>query len=106
MDMETIGASQYLRLESLKLQLERAVDMGWNWILPFSKALLWLLNWLYSVVRNYGVAIISLATLVRLVLHPLNVVGRTQASSVMPPRSSRTTVMMPARPPWPFGFPC
>src|SRR5262249_26956502 len=46
---------------------------GWTWIHPFSRALLWLLKWLYGVVRNYGVAIILLATLVRLLLHPLNV---------------------------------
>jgi len=69
------GPSEYFRLSSYKLQLERVVDMGWNWILPFSKALLQLLNWLDALVRNYGVAILALATLVRLVLHPLNVVS-------------------------------
>jgi YidC/Oxa1 family membrane protein insertase len=66
------GPSQYFRLASLKLQLERAVDLGWNWILPFSRALLQLMNWLYALLRNYGLAILALATLVRVVLHPLN----------------------------------
>jgi YidC/Oxa1 family membrane protein insertase len=69
------GPAEYFRLSALGSQLERAVDMGWNWILPFSKALLSLLNWLYSVVRNYGVAIVLLATVVRVALHPLNVAG-------------------------------
>ena len=69
------GPSEYFRLSALKVQFERSVDMGWNWILPFSKALLQLLNWLFAVVRNYGVAIIALATLVRVVLHPLNFVS-------------------------------
>jgi YidC/Oxa1 family membrane protein insertase len=67
------GPCEYFRLAALKVQLERAVDLGWSWILPFSKALLQLLVWIHGVVRNYGLAILLLATLVRLVLHPLNV---------------------------------
>lgn len=66
------GPVEYFRLSSLKMHLERAVDLGWSWVLPFSAALLKLLNWLYGLVGNYGVAIILLATLVRVVLHPLN----------------------------------
>ena len=54
------------------LQLERAVDLGASWLLPFSYPLLQLLRLLESWVRNWGVAIFLLATLVRLVLHPLN----------------------------------
>ncbi len=66
------GPSEYFRLDRLEVPLDRAVDLGWSWLLPFSKALLQLLIWTYGVVRNYGVAIIILASLVRLVLHPLN----------------------------------
>ena len=54
------------------LQLEKAVDLGANWLLPFSYPLLQLLRLLYRGVRNYGLAIFLLATLVRLALHPLN----------------------------------
>src|SRR5262249_21784632 len=54
------------------LQLEKAVDLGATWLLPFSYPLLQLLRLLESWVRNWGVAIFLLATLVRLVLHPLN----------------------------------
>jgi YidC/Oxa1 family membrane protein insertase len=54
------------------LQLEKAVDLGSTWLLPFSYPLLQLLRLLESWVRNWGVAIFLLATLVRLVLHPLN----------------------------------
>jgi YidC/Oxa1 family membrane protein insertase len=68
-----VGPTEYFRLAPLKLKLERLVDLGWSWIHPFSQALLWLMRWLYGVVRNYGIAIILLATLVRLLLHPLNV---------------------------------
>jgi YidC/Oxa1 family membrane protein insertase len=70
-----VGPSEFFGLNPLKLNFDRLVDLGWTWIRPFSRALLWLLKWLYGVVRNYGFAIILLATLVRLLLHPLNVAG-------------------------------
>jgi YidC/Oxa1 family membrane protein insertase len=54
------------------LQLEKAVDLGMNWLLPFSYPLLQLLRLFDSWVKNYGIAIFLLATLVRIVLHPLN----------------------------------
>jgi YidC/Oxa1 family membrane protein insertase len=67
-----VGPSEYFRLSALGKGLERAVDLGWNWLLPVSKLLLQLMNWLDSLLRNFGVAILVLATLVRLLLHPLN----------------------------------
>ena len=67
-----LGPCEYFRLSALGHGLDRVVDLGWRWLLPFSKALLWLLNRIYDFVRNYGVAILLLATIVRLVLHPLN----------------------------------
>ena len=66
------GPSEYHRLAALQSHLERAVDLGWSWIVPFSNALLALLNLIFKVVKNYGIAILALATLVRLVLHPIN----------------------------------
>ena len=54
------------------LQLEKAVDLGASWLLPFSYPLLQLLRLLESWVKNYGLAIFLLATVVRLALHPLN----------------------------------
>ncbi len=66
------GPAEYFRLSRLGHQLEKGVDFGWSWIIPFSKVLLQLLNWIHSLVHNYGLAIIVLATLVRVVLHPLN----------------------------------
>lgn len=67
-----VGPCEYFSLARLGLGLDRAVDLGWNWLLPFSKGLLWLLNKIYGMVLNYGVAILLLATVVRIVLHPLN----------------------------------
>ncbi len=67
-----VGPSDYFRLAALKVELERAVDMGWNWLLPVSTLLLKVINMLFGLFRNYGVAILLLSTLVRLLLHPLN----------------------------------
>src|SRR5262249_989655 len=67
------GPKDYFQLHKLGPDLERGVDLGWNWVVPFSKLLLQLLKLLYRVIPNYGVAIILLASLVRLLLHPLNI---------------------------------
>jgi YidC/Oxa1 family membrane protein insertase len=66
------GPIEYDRLSKLGGDLDRAVDLGWRWLEPFSKALLVVLKWLFGILHNYGVAILVLATLVRVVLHPLN----------------------------------
>jgi len=65
------GPCEYFAIAKLGLQLERAVDLGWSWIQPFSRFLLKVMVWLERVVRNYGLAILALATLVRMLLHPL-----------------------------------
>lgn len=70
-----VGPAEYFRLSSLGVHLERIVDMGWSWIVPFSALLLRVLNWLYGFIQNYGVAILLLATLVRVLLHPLNMMS-------------------------------
>jgi YidC/Oxa1 family membrane protein insertase len=67
------GPSEYAALARLSgTQLERVVDLGWSWIRPISALLLRVLNWVDALLRNYGVAIIVLATLLRMLLHPLN----------------------------------
>jgi len=69
------GPNEYFRIARLGLHLEHLVDLGWSWIRPLSKVLLQILNWLYGVIRNYGMAIVLLATLVRLLLHPLGMMS-------------------------------
>jgi len=67
------GPSEYAQLVQLPgTRLERVVDLGWSWIRPISAVLLRVLNWIDAVLKNYGVAIIVLATLLRVLLHPLN----------------------------------
>lgn len=73
--MVYFGPNEYFPLANLGHGLEGLVDLGWSWIQPFSKLLLRLLLWLYGVIHNYGVAIIVLATLVRVLLHPLSMMS-------------------------------
>jgi len=70
-----LGPNEYARLSKLGSGLDRVVDLGWNWIHPFSQLLLQILVWLQRLVGNYGVAIVLLATLVRVLLHPLNMMS-------------------------------
>jgi len=49
--------------------IDEAVDYGWFWF--FARPLLWILNILNSFVMNYGLAIILLTILLRLLMWPL-----------------------------------
>ncbi|HTO09119.1 MAG TPA: membrane protein insertase YidC [Myxococcota bacterium] len=53
-------------------QLGHAIDAGWSFVRPLVSAFGGMLHWTYDhVVANYGVAIILLTILVRLVTYPL-----------------------------------
>ena len=56
-------------LKSLGHDLQRAVDFGWFDVI--AKPMLWVLNFFYSFVGNYGVAIIIITILVKLLFWPL-----------------------------------
>ena len=49
--------------------INKTVDYGWFWFL--ARPMLWLLNAIHSVVMNYGIAIIIMTILLRLLLWPL-----------------------------------
>ena len=66
-----IGPKEPDRLEAMGGGLRRSIDAGWSWISPLTRVFHWLLAALYSVIPNYGVAIIVLTILVRLVTAPL-----------------------------------
>ncbi len=57
-------------LANIDPQLESAIDLGW--FEAVGRFMLWSLNTLYSFFHNYGVAIIVLTLLVRLLFWPLN----------------------------------
>lgn len=65
-----LGPKKYDYLKQQGYDLHRVIDFGWLGIIV--RPLLVLLNWIYAFVGNYGVAIILLTVLLRLVFLPLN----------------------------------
>jgi YidC/Oxa1 family membrane protein insertase len=63
------GPKSMTHLRSVGHDLEKAIDFGTFDIL--AKPCLWILNFIYSVVPNYGVAIIILTILTKVLLWPL-----------------------------------
>jgi YidC/Oxa1 family membrane protein insertase len=51
-------------------ELSAAINLGWFSVI--ASALLWLLNYFYGYVGNYGVAIILLTVLIKIILYPLS----------------------------------
>ncbi|HYD36644.1 MAG TPA: membrane protein insertase YidC, partial [Allosphingosinicella sp.] len=54
---------------ALGTQLERAID--WGWFRWFMQPIFSLLNWLYALIGNFGVAIICLTLIVRTLMFPI-----------------------------------
>jgi len=68
-----LGPKESDRLEALGGGAEASIDRGWRWVTPLTRLFAWLLQALYSLIPNYGVAIILLTILVRAVTAPLTV---------------------------------
>jgi YidC/Oxa1 family membrane protein insertase len=64
-----VGPKKYAVLAQLGHQQDEVMQFGWfSWL---CKKLLWILNLLYRLIPNYGIAIILLTFLVRLVFWPV-----------------------------------
>jgi YidC/Oxa1 family membrane protein insertase len=66
-----LGPKESDRLAAAGPSLERTIDRGWSWVAPLTAAFSWMLRASYSVIPNYGVAIILITVLVRLAMAPL-----------------------------------
>jgi len=66
-----VGPKEPERLAAAGAQLDRAIELGYRWVAPLTRAFIWLLSACYAVIPNYGVAIIVLTVLVRLATAPL-----------------------------------
>ncbi len=64
-----MGPKEREVLSAVGHQLDRALDFGWFWFIAVP--LLWGLRTLYSIIPNYGVAIILLTAIVKLATAPL-----------------------------------
>ena len=65
------GPIHYETLVAQGARLDLLANLGWAWIVPLSALLLRLLNILHGFIANYGVGIIVLSAVTKLVFHPL-----------------------------------
>ncbi len=64
-----LGPKQYDLLRTLGVGLENAIDFGWfKWL---AIPALYILNFLFGFVHNYGIAIIILTTIIKIIFWPL-----------------------------------
>lgn len=68
-----IGPKNYQDLKAISPELTDVVEYGI--ITFFAKPLFLLLEWLYSIIKNWGWSIIALTLIVRIVLYPLTYKG-------------------------------
>lgn len=68
-----VGPKNQRRLQEIASDLNLTVDYGFLWWLAVP--LFWVLDWLHNYVENWGMAIILLTFLVKLVLYPLSNAG-------------------------------
>lgn len=64
-----LGPKDRKLLESLGVSLDKAIDFGW--FDPIAKPLFSVLNIFYSFTKNYGLAIIILTILIKILFYPL-----------------------------------
>jgi len=64
-----IGPKSTKLLSEVGYNLKNAIDFGWFDII--AKPCLWLMNWLYGFIPNYGIAIIILTLITKIILWPL-----------------------------------
>lgn len=65
------GPLDYHLLKQYNLGLQDFIDWGWKIIKPFSMAIYWLTYQLGRMIPNYGVVIIIIAILLKLITYPL-----------------------------------
>jgi len=65
------GPMQHDLLSSRGVGLESAIDLGWKVIQPFSRLLMICMAWLHRFIPNYGVVILIVSIVTKLVFYPL-----------------------------------
>lgn len=66
------GPNHYKTLKSFDQDLEKIVPLGWSWIRWISKwFIIPVFNWLDNYIANYGIIILILTILIKLILFPL-----------------------------------
>lgn len=65
-----VGPKRLADLSQRPLHQDEVMEVG-NWLKPVSKALMWMLNAIHSVIPSYGVAIMLLTLVIRFIFWPL-----------------------------------
>ena len=76
------GPVDYDRLRAFNVGLEDVMNFGWKPLRPISKLILKLLKFIYSLIPNYGIAIIILSTIIKFVFYPLTHKSFTSAQKM------------------------
>lgn len=66
------GPIVYDTLDAYGNGLEAIVDLGWSWVRPFSSLILAFMKFLHGFIANYGVIIVIISVLSKLVFWPLS----------------------------------
>lgn len=75
-----IGPKQTAELETLGANFEAAIDYGWFGFL--AHPILWLMQTIHSLIPSWGLAIILLTFIVKLILYPINKKSMTSMKSM------------------------
>ncbi|MBC8527768.1 MAG: membrane protein insertase YidC [Candidatus Cloacimonetes bacterium] len=65
------GPVDYDNLRAFNIGLENSMDFGMKIIRPISKLILQLLKFLYKIIPNYGIAIIIMSIIIKILFYPL-----------------------------------
>lgn len=65
------GPVDYENLRAYNIGLENSMEFGWKLIRPVSKLILKLLMFLYKMIPNYGIAIIIMSIMIKVIFYPL-----------------------------------
>jgi YidC/Oxa1 family membrane protein insertase len=66
-----LGPLDYSYMKPLGLGLEHAVNLGYKFVRPLSQVLLVSMEWIYKFIPNFGVVIIIISVLAKLIFYPL-----------------------------------
>ena len=76
------GPVDYDLLRAFNIGLEDAMNFGWKLLRPISKLILKLLKFIYSLIPNYGIAIILLSVIIKFIFYPLTHKSFTSAQKM------------------------
>jgi YidC/Oxa1 family membrane protein insertase len=66
-----MGPLQYNQLKAIGAGLEQNVEFGWKFIHPVSHAVLWSMQKLYHIIPNYGLVVIIISVLTKVLFYRL-----------------------------------